>query len=646
MKRTLSLALASFILLSAFAGCAQTSDIPEDIFTGAPSEVPDDIVTESPSPYDVQNMDAPQYVQDYSQLIEHLGSRYAYETDALAPLAVLEEMAEAEAPASDDTVLQAGETAGDYSQTNVQVAGIDEGDIVKTDGRYIYVLHGNDLVIYEAAGADTGRLGSITLGYSEDTTEAGGYQTYYEYRDKSPAEMYVNGSTVIVISPDYYSLDWSTQEERDYEYSETVCLDFIDVSDPTSPALITSISQDGYLNTSRLYDGWLFLISRYYVYDFDESDPGTYVPCIGIDGVVTLLEPECIAVYPDCSADSYCVIGVYDARSGALSHAESLLGSGDTVYMSTGGIYLADNEYYRDAGEERTESVYKVTDYVSGSRTRITRYDISGGSVTLAASGSVPGYLNDQFSLDEHNGYLRVVTTVSTDSYSVYVDEERDFTNYVWDDSASFNGLYILDGGLATVGKVDGLAEDEIVYSARFDGDIAYFVTFRQTDPLFAVDLSDPSSPEVLSALKIPGFSEYLHFWSEGRLFGLGRDADEATGSADGIKLSMFDTSDPSDVREKCTLSLGQSYSEALYNHRAILISAEKNFIGFPADGSYMIYGYTDAEGFTKSAEIDCGESWSGARGLYIDDFAYIIGDAITVLDMTDFTLITTITIA
>lgn len=650
MKRTLSLALAALLLLSISAGCAGSAAGPGDVPAGAPGTTPGDIVSDTPT-YSPADADAPRYAKDYSEIAEHLGAGYRYYEEAdyatvNVPMeSVTVEESAVEAPAADAPAPEP-DASEDYSGTNVQVEGIDEGDIVKTDGKYIYILHGGCLIIYEAAGEDTRRLGSIALGHNEEISEAEGYEYYYEYSDKSPVEMYVSGSTVIVISSGYHSVDWSIEKTWNYEYTDESCIDFIDVSDPSSPALTSTVSQDGYVNTSRLYDGKLYLISNYYVHDINEDEPETYIPGIKINSTKTLLEPDRIAVIPDCYSSRYSVIGVYDAENGALSRAESLLGSGDTIYMSTGGIYFADSEYYEDASGERTESVYKVTDYVSGSRTRITRYDISGGSIALAASGTIPGYLNDQFSMDEYNGYLRVVTTVSTSSYSVYVDDEHNFTNYVWGDSTSFNGLYILDSSLSTIGKADGLAENETVYSARFDGDIAYFVTFRQTDPLFAVDLSDPTSPKVLSALKIPGFSEYLHVWSEGRLFGLGMNADEETGWTENMKLSMFDTSDPANVLEKCTLNLDCSWSEALYNHKAILISAEKNIIGFPAGGSYLIYGYTDGGGFVKRAEIECeNDSWYGARGLYIGDYAYIIGDTITVLDMTGFTLVTTISI-
>ena len=204
------------------------------------------------------------------------------------------------------------------------------------------------------------------------------------------------------------------------------------------------------------------------------------------------------------------------------------------------------------------------------------------------------------------------------------------------------NALYVLDGELKTVGSIGDLAPGEQVQSVRFDGAVGYIVTFRQVDPLFAVDLSDPMKPTVKSALKIPGFSQYLHVWSDGRLFGLGMDADAETGRTNGMKLSMFDTTDLLDVTEKHTLKLDSSWSNALYNHKAILLSAVRNIIAFPADSGYDIYSYSDAQGFRKLASI-ASLNWSGdSRGLYIGDFAYVVdASAISVLDMNSFKLLT-----
>ena len=176
---------------------------------------------------------------------------------------------------------------------------------------------------------------------------------------------------------------------------------------------------------------------------------------------------------------------------------------------------------------------------------------------------------------------------------------------------------------------------------------MAYFVTFRETDPLFAVDLSDPASPKVLSALKIPGFSEYLHFYGEGRLFGLGMAADEETGWTECLKLSMFDTSDPTDVTEKTMLELREyMWSPALYDHHAALINIEKNIIAFPTDSSYLIYSYSDDSGFVKKGEVPF-DGWSdNTRGLYIGEYMYICSSYnVIVIDMADYSVINEIAI-
>lgn len=646
MKRKLSLAISAVILIHLFCACGTATPAaigsPEP-YTFTPStSVPVGI------PDGSRNDLSAYYAADYEEVFELFSFQDTdYRSDGIAvdvPAAAVDAAAEnsvPEAPAADAPAAEPS-APDDYSQTNVQVEGIDEGDIVKTDGRYIYILHDGELMIYEAAGANTHLRGRITLGAGGTVTEAEGYDYYYEYSEKMPDEMYVSGSTVVVISYDCRSLDRSDGTTWTYEYSDKVTVDFIDVSSPDSPLLTASASQDGNNRASRLYNGKLYLVSTYYVSggDIEENEPRSYVPCITVDGIETPLAADSIAILPDSSSRRYSVIGVYDVASAALEHAESILGAGDTVYMTAQSLYLADTEYYENAVAERTESIYSVTDYESGDRTNITRYNLSAGGLTLAATGSVPGYLESQFSMDEHNGHLRMVTTVYESNYTIYHDPEQGFTNYIWNEDRNFNGLYILDEDLNIVGSIEGLAENETVYSARFDGDIGYFVTFRQTDPLFAVDLSDPTSPVVLSALKIPGFSEYLHIWSDERLFGLGMDANETTGITNGMKLSMFDTSNPADVREACTLCLDYSSSEALYNHKAILISPDRNIIGFPADNCYLIYGYSDDAGFEKRAEIACGDNWGfNSRGIYIGNFAYIIGSSITVLDLESMTL-------
>ncbi len=228
----------------------------------------------------------------------------------------------------------------------------------------------------------------------------------------------------------------------------------------------------------------------------------------------------------------------------------------------------------------------------------------------------------------------------------------------------------MLDEELKVIGSLENLAEDERIYSARFIGDIAYFVTFRNMDPLFCVDVSDTAHPVLLGELKIPGFSDYLHPYGENLLLGIGYDTDD-TGAVECVKLTMFDISNPLGVEEKHTLVLEHyNSSEVCYNHRAVLVDMEKNLIGLPFEGSYYgkggyqdytqkkgyaVYGYDGEKGFYQKFEkeyvrkwepiyyhIDgnrisvdgvqkeIGNNWNdwyymNLRGIYIGDYFYLV---------------------
>ena len=204
----------------------------------------------------------------------------------------------------------------------------------------------------------------------------------------------------------------------------------------------------------------------------------------------------------------------------------------------------------------------------------------------------------------------------------------------------------MLDDDLKIIGIISDLAPDEQIYSVRFDGEVGYFVTFRQVDPLFSVDLSNPAAPKIMGELKIPGFSQYLHVYGEDLLFGLGMTADEKTGRTGSLKLSMFDVSNPYDVTEKHQLVLEENYSTALYNHKAILVAKEKDLIAFPVDKGYKVFGYDEMTGFINVGEIET-DNWCGdSRGVYIDDYFYVCSDKqIYILDMNNFALAKELTI-
>jgi len=207
----------------------------------------------------------------------------------------------------------------------------------------------------------------------------------------------------------------------------------------------------------------------------------------------------------------------------------------------------------------------------------------------------VPGRILNQFSMDEFDGNFRIATTTGG-----------------WDRDENENNLYVLDGDLEIIGKLEGLAEGEQIYSARFMGERAYMVTFRQTDPLFAIDLSDSENPKVIGELKVTGYSGYLHPYDENHLLGIGMEATNE-GRTEGVKVSLFDVSDMENPREigKYEVDEKWSNSEATYEHKAVLFDKERNLLVIPVSYSKEV----DVAGQSWSRY----ENWQGAYVFNVD---------------------------
>jgi hypothetical protein len=233
----------------------------------------------------------------------------------------------------------------------------------------------------------------------------------------------------------------------------------------------------------------------------------------------------------------------------------SVQGNAETVYASTASLYVAAASW--DQG---------------GSRTDVHRFSLTGdGPTSYTGSGRAPGHLLNQFSLSERGGALRLVTTL--DGGAVGMSSVDGPAVDVAPVGASSARLTVLDtdGTLDEIGHLDGMGIGEQVQSVRFMDDLAYVVTFRQVDPLYALDLSDPRAPRLLGELKIPGFSEYLHPVGDGLLLGVGREVDPDTGIDEGLKVSLFDVSDPLTMRETDQIVLPMARSEVSSDHRAFL---------------------------------------------------------------------------
>lgn len=521
---------------------------------------------------------------------------------AMGDMAAAEEAAASEAADSGSTVSY----AGDYSQTNVQTEGVDEGDVVKTDGRYLYIIReGREVQI---VSIQAGKMAEVAV-----------IRSTLEQSENSILDMYLTGDTLQIICQRY---DADMQEDGEdayymnYRGITSVCT--YDLTDRANPVHVGTTEQEGTYYTSRKSGEYLYLFTSVYP---QESLIRQYADQGKEYGLIPLVNGETMAasdIYipkeDDRGGTEYMLItSVNENKPDQIADQKAILESASRFYVSTENIYLERENW--EAGSTQTA---------------IARFSFSQGKIKGESAGVVNGAVTDDFATNEYDGFLRVLTTQ-------------------WNDSGSqTNNVYVLDQNMEIVGKIDNLAEDESIYSARFMGNTGYFVTYRQVDPLFSVDFSDPTHPKILGELKVSGFSEYLHFYGENRLLGIGWETDPETGATKGLKLSMFDVSDPADVKEVDKLVIKNiDYFPGEYNYKALTVSPEKNVIGLAASSyessgtvnSYMVFSYDEKEGFLTDLTYGLQEggnvSAEEVRGVYADDTFYVAdGNNVTAFNM------------
>ena len=480
----------------------------------------------------------------------------------------------------------AADTAGtlaDYSETNIQEQGVDEGDIVKTDGTYIYILREDmSLAILEAASGNP-KVVSIT-----DLPQKNSGAIH---------EMYLDGDSLHIILTETVT-ELENEEDTYYTHTsrQTVLLTY-DISDKANPTLTGQITQEGSYSDSRKNGQYIYLFTRYTPDIYETYEESTVAPLIN----GTAADPSDFYLPETLTDNAYLVISSVDTTAPNQIYDSKILVSGTSCfYVSQNNIYIANENY--------------STGYLT---TELTKFHYENGIISGVAAASVKGYLNNSFSLNEYDGCLRVVST---------------YSNEDWEEE---NALFILDENLNQVSSIENLAEGETIRSARFFEDTGYFVTFRQTDPLFSVDLSDPANPQILGELKVSGFSSYLHFYGEDQLLGIGYEANEETGATTGIKLSMFDISNPANVTEINRYVIPNiTWCPAIEDYKAILVQPEKNLIGFYCDNRYLVFSYDKEGGFTQELVYDffsdnlTGQvDYYNMRGLYIEDVLYLAGN-------------------
>ena len=524
----------------------------------------------------------------------------------------------------------------DYSDTNNQVEGVQEADIIKTDGEYIYAAVDGDVYLLRENGGNPEILSKIEKKAGTELDEKDGAHEAEEYVNN----IYVTETRLVLMK---YTVDYSTYEDAVaedvaiagcYVGQGTYTAAVYDIADRSHPVLLNELGQSGTLISSRMVGDILYLVYSYYVPgEIDETDPSTYVPALYLGDAKTEVAADDIMLLGEPGAAQCLTVSSIDVGSPAeFLDTQSILGCGSDIYCNSETLVVA-------------LTTMEETNDVSKDKTELFRFSLKDGAVTMESQGSVPGYVLNQFSMDEYNGYFRIVTTENVTHYfneGGIASAEQEKTR---------NHLFVLDESMNIVGSIEDLARGESIYSARFMGDTGYFVTYRQVDPLFTVDLSTPSEPKILSELKVPGFSNYLHPFGDGLLLGFGQNSDEESGEIQGLKLSMFDTSDPAAVAEKHSELLGKKYmwSNAIGNHKAILVDSEKNLIGFPAENEYMLYSYSPESGFQKIAQLTLEADGPGdmdydLRGFYVDDVFYLYSPSgLAAFSMEDFSRISTL---
>ena len=615
MRRTIAILLCLMILFGVLSACAKPGDSSSNVQDGADNVSADSLEARFAASYE-------EVYQALETSKEKMGAVRTYGSS--------EDAANEPAPAD------GAEGSLYYSGTNIQVEGVDEGDIVKTDGTYLYIIREYELIIMQVNGQEVTEVSHTMVGAAVDNEEQESGAILNS--EKLPQELYLCGDRAVIISSDYeyYDLPDGSSESK-----TCTDVDIYDLTNREAPAAVASLGQDGYSIASRMIGDTLFLVTSYYP---DSPDPGrveTFAPCTYRDGERTPLECGSIAMLPNDDTMTFSVLGSYSVPDAGVIGTQSILGGGDTVYMNANNLYLCRLAFSDTVTETKNEDPYVVTSHTDSVDTVISRYAVNDNQLSYCASGTVAGGLLNQFSLDEKDGNLRVVTTEERSNYRVYVDEANDFENYKHDSDEKSNDLYVLNADLKPVGSVTGIADGEQVYSVRFQGDYGYLCTYRTTDPIFAVDLTDPAAPEVVGEVKLSGYSDYLHVWNDDLLFGLGMETQEVTdengttAKLDGMKMVMINKTDPAHLSEAGVMSVNADYSEALTNHKAILVDPARNLIAFPVEGSYLVYGYTPEEGFALRAEISVSEwDWHN-RGVVIGDYFYVCGsDRVNVLDL------------
>lgn len=511
-----------------------------------------------------------------------------------------------------------------YSETNTQVTGVDEADIIKNDGNYIYYLNNGILSIFDTSK----KLPELIS------------KTKISNHDNMFYDMYLSGDTLVLCGGKYEVFHNRLDSSKSYaEYGDLIESDFsypyhlftvfavYDISDRKTPNLKRTVEIEGNEVSTRLIGDNLYFVTNKQISYFSDNKVNDYeiLPVYRDTAYSTetqVIQPADISYFPESKEAQYLLIGAFDITKEEAVKPQAYLGSGIELYMNTNSLYISKEvdqpRIYQDNLSSETMAFSLSTE--------IYRFAIHGMDIEYVGSGIVNGSLINQYAMDEYNGVLRV----ASGSYS------------------EGNGITTIDiATMKPIASISGLAVEERIYSVRFMDDVCYMVTYRNVDPLFVFDLSNPENPIKTGELKIPGFSQYLHPVGDHYLVGFGRNTQEKfyedidgkkipTGEVVdlGFKLSLFDVSDlynPKEVFVK-TYSEG-SYSPASDDPHSIMVDTKNNIVAFPIDDSWSdsrISGTAvtihPSIGFTTLTDVDSFTiNIHDARFCYTKDNLYFL---------------------
>lgn len=559
-----------------------------------------------------------------------------------------------------------GGGGGEHSDTYEQVAGVVESDIVKTDGENIFYTTNGQLFAFKA---DDGILNKVEIDFTSLINDG------FEFSTVEDMYLVDDRLTVVIDGQNMYYW-WGVKADNDSDNNDelpAVSIITFDVSDINNIREVSRNTQQGYYIESRMIGTDVYVSTYsglYYYYDFgveenevDATAPD-FVPSYTENGTKYYFPAEDILVTEDSTDFSgYTVVSVYNTENGQRKAGKAKLGSYANIYMTADQLYLF--SYYYE--QRDVEDFYY---WGQNEKTQIISFDISDGSMATTGNVIIEGVINDRFWLGNFG---------DTFCAAVHV--------YSYEDELNF--LYTFDKNLNVLGKSQAFGEREQIKSVTYRDNIAYVVTFVQTDPLFAIDVSDPTAPTIVSELQMPGFSTHLRAFSEGRMIGFGNTANDEKGTITGLKLSMYDTTDPNAVTELSNVELKISrdepwiddgdisyyeyyYSVGTYDEKALLIDANKNIIAFPYtymnemydysgdDYNYVdnytsgvkFYSYSDEKGFVPLGSYETSATYTNNdysyfdyqtfyRIIYIDDVLYLFSDTgVVSLSMNDYSVI------